>query len=380
MDIYKDKLRLCATAAFGVEATLKRELQRLGFEGIAVSDGRVDFQGDLEGIARANLWLRSANRVMLVMGEFEARSFDELFEGTKALPWGDWIGREAMFSVSGKSVRSGLYSVPDCQAIVKKAIVEKLRMLHTDVEWFAETGPKYNVQVSILKDIATITIDTTGSSLHMRGYRKVAAPAPIKETLAAALIELSYWRPGRVLMDGVCGSGTIPIEAAMIARNIAPGSFRRFVCEAWPQMPAQIWVKERERANGLAVAAREQPLIFAGDISAREVQAAMTNAEAAGVFGDIRFGVCALGDAVLPAESGIAIMNPPFGERMASASQAAELYRIMGRLFADDNWSVYVLTSDEDFERHYGKKADKKRKLFSGMIKTDYYQFHGKKP
>ena len=370
-------LRLCARVAFGLEASTKRELTKLGFTNIKAQDGRVDFDSDLRGIARANLWLRTANRVVIILGEFLAYSFDELFEQTKALPWGDWIPKDGAFTVTGASARSKLYSVPDCQAIVKKAVVEKLRKTYTEVEWFEETGPRYDVRVSLLKDLATITIDTTGPSLHMRGYRQASVRAPLKETLAAALIELSYWRPERTMLDCVCGSGTIPIEAALMARNIAPGTNRSFASQEWTQMEG-IWEEERKRA--LDLADNSKPIsIFGSDISREAVEAARHNAAAAGLGDDISFSICPVESLRLPTKDGIAIMNPPFGERMATASEAAKIYGAMGKVFTDD-WSVYILTSDEDLEKHYGKKADKKRKLFNANIKTDYYQFHSKKP
>ena len=372
-----NELHLSARVAFGLEATVKREATSLGFRDIRTQDGRIDFVGGLEDVARANIWLRCANRVGIVMGEFTAKSFEELFEGTRALNWGDWIPKDGAFTVSGASVRSQLYSVPDCQSIVKKAVVEKLRTKYSDVDWFLETGPRYDIRVSLLKDTATLTIDTTGPSLHMRGYRKAAVQAPLKETLAAALIELSFWRPQRTLLDCVCGSGTIPIEAALMERNIAPGLYRSFSAEQWEQMEG-IWEQERERAKSLI---NNNPLqIFGSDIDPKAIEAARQNAVEAGFSAkDIRFSTCSVEDLQLPSPQGIAIMNPPFGERMASAKEAAALYRTMGRLFPD-TWSVYILTSDEDLEKHFGKGADKKRKLFNANIKTDYYQFHSQKP
>ncbi|MCL2673998.1 MAG: class I SAM-dependent RNA methyltransferase [Defluviitaleaceae bacterium] len=372
-------LNLIATTTFGLEAVVKRELERLGVAGPKASDGRVDFTGDVTTIARANLWLRSSDRVLLNMGEFTAMSFDELFEKTKALPWGDWITKDGKFTVTGKSVKSALYSVPDCQAIVKKAVVEKLKLRHK-VDWFDETGPEYKIQVAILKDVVTLTIDTTGPSLHKRGYREIAGNAPLKETLAAALIDLSFWRRDRILLDGTCGSGTIPIEAALMARNIAPGLNRSFSCRSWPQIDENIWKNERKRAYE-AIDYDIEPQIYGYDIDPSAIEIAKANAAKAGVDDCIHFEAMPLSKITLPGEHGVAIMNPPYGDRMATAKEAAALYREMGSLFASDKtWSVYVITSDEDFEKHYGKKADKKRKLFNGMIKTDYYQFHGARP
>ena len=373
------KLNLIATTTFGLEATVKRELERLGAADVKVFDGRVDFTGDCASIVRANLWLRSSDRVLLRLGEFKAETFDELFEKTKALPWDDWITKDGKFTVTGKSIKSTLFSVPDCQSIVKKAVVEKLKSQH-NVDWFDETGPEYKIQVALLKDVATLTIDTTGPGLHKRGYREHAGAAPLKETLAAALIELSFWKPGRILLDGVCGSGTIPIEAAMIARDIAPGLNRAFVSQSWPQIPDSIWKDERRSAYA-AISYDAQPQIYGYDIDPGVIELAKVNAAKAGVDDCISFEASPLNKLSLPGGSGVAIMNPPYGDRMASAREAATLYREMGELFIQDrSWSVYVITSDEDFERHYGARADKKRKLFNGMIKTDYYQFHGTRP
>jgi len=372
-------LNLIATTTFGLEATVKRELEAQGFENVKASDGRVDFTGDISAIARANLWLRSSDRVLLNMGEFTALSFDELFERTKALPWDDWITKDGKFTVTGKSVKSALYSVPDCQSIVKKAVVEKLKLRH-NVDWFDETGSVYTIQVALLKDVATLTIDTTGPGLHKRGYREHAGAAPLKETLAHALLELSFWRRERTLLDGVCGSGTIPIEAALMARNIAPGLNRGFASQTWPQIGETTWKDERRRAYE-HIKHDFTPEIFGSDIDPTAIELAKANAAKAGVDDCITFECMPLSNISLPGSRGVAVLNPPYGDRMASAKQAAALYREMGALFAaDSTWSVYVITSDEDFERHYGKKADKKRKLFNGMIKTDYYQFHGKKP
>jgi len=374
-----DKHNLIATTTFGLEAIVRRELERLGYTDTTTSDGRVDFSGDVSAIARANLWLRCCGRVQLKLGEFNATTFDELFEGTKALPWGDWITKDGKFTVTGKSVKSTLFSVPDCQSIVKKAVVEKLKLRH-NVDWFDETGPEYTIQVALLRDVATLTIDTTGPGLHKRGYREHAGAAPMKETMAAALIELSFWKPGRLLLDGVCGSGTIPIEAALMARGIAPGLNRGFVSQSWPQIPEAVWKDERRRAYA-AISYDTEPQIYGYDIDPNAIELARANAAKAGVDDCITFGVSPLNKLELPAESGVAILNPPYGDRMAGAKEAAALYREMGALFREAaSWSVYVITSDEDFERHYGARADKKRKLFNGLIKTDYYQFHGKKP
>ena len=379
-------LTLSATAAFGLEAVVKREAISLGFSNVSVLDGRVNFSGDLATIATANLWLRSADRVLLRMGQFTALTFDELFEGTRALNWADWIPKNGKFTVLGKSVRSQLFSVPDVQSIVKKAVVEKLKASY-NISQFPEDGPEYTITVGLLRDIATLTIDTTGvrNGLHKRGYRAKAAGAPLKETMAAALISLSYFRPDRILLDPTCGSGTIPIEAALVAKNIAPGLNRSFVCEFWPQMPKHIW-KDARKAAYAAIKTDFVPEIFGSDIDPAAIDLARENAEEAGVDDCIKFEVKPLSKLVLPGEYGIAISNPPYGERIGQMQEIYQLYEDMGRVFDDPTWSVYVLTSDEFFESAYGKKgkngkkADAKRKLFNGNIKTDYYQYYGDRP
>ena len=376
-------LNLIATAAFGLEAVIKREAQALGFSDIAVLDGRVDFTGSLEVIAAANLWLRSADRVLLRMGQYNALTFDELFEKTKALNWADWIPKNGKFTVLGKSVRSKLFSVSDIQSIVKKAVVEKLKMTY-HIERFPEDGPEYTIQAALLKDVVTITIDTTGArnGLHKRGYRARSTGAPLKETMAAALIQLSYWKPDRILLDPTCGSGTIPIEAALIAKNIAPGLSRSFVSEAWPQIPANIWKKARQSAYA-AIDTTAEPLIFGSDIDPAAIELAQANAIEAGVDDCIQFAHMPLDKITLPGEYGVAISNPPYGERLGRMEEVQKLYVDMGRIFSDPTWSVYVLTSDEFFESAFSKKgrrANAKRKLFNGNIKTDYYQYYGKRP
>jgi len=373
-----DNLRFTATTTFGLEACAKREVTALGFTDISVLDGRIDFSGTISDIAKANLWLRTADRVLLNVGEFEARTFDELFEKTKALPWEEWICEDSKFTVTGKSVKSTLFSVSDCQSIVKKAVVERLKTKY-HVEWFPETGSEYKIQVGLLKDLATLTIDTTGPGLHKRGYRPFVSDAPIKETLASALIDLSYFRRDRTLYDPFCGSGTIPIEAAMIAKNIAPGLKRRFVSEDWPQIGADIWKEARFDAKSTILDIT--PDIHGSDLSGNAIELAQHNAKRAGVDDCIKFSVKDIGCAELPSEYGVAIMNPPYGERLGTADEVKELYRNIGKLFKNNpKWSAYIITSDEEFERFYGKRANQKRKLFNGMIKTDYYQYFGEKP
>ncbi len=373
------KFEFIATATFGLEAVVKRELQDLGYTDLSVADGKVSFTADAKAIPRGNLWLRSADRLLLKMGEFKALTFDELFEKTKALPWGDWITRDGKFPVNGKSVKSQLFSISDCQAIVKKAVVEKLKQKYA-VDWFDETGPEFTIQVALLNDVATLTIDTSGSGLHKRGYRAAGGEAPLKETLASAMIQLSYWDKERILLDPFCGSGTIPIEAAMIGRNIAPGLNRKFVSETWPAVSKDIW-KEARRDAFNAIDQDTQIRIFASDIDEQAIAAATENAFTAGVDDCIIFSVRALQQVKPEGQYGVVITNPPYGERLGSAKESMELYQAMGKIFSvEPTWSVYVLTAEESFERLYGAKANRKRKLYNGNIKVDYYQYYGARP
>jgi len=372
-------LNLIATATFGLEATVKREITRLGCDIAASSDGRIDFTGDFADLARANLWLRASDRILLKMGEFAATTFDQLFEQTKALPWEDFITADGHFTVTGKSIKSGLFSVPDCQSIVKKAVVERLKTKY-NMDWFPETGPIYKIQVALLKDVATLTIDTTGAGLHKRAYRAITSAAPIKETLAAAMIELSYWRKDRILLDPMCGSGTIAIEAALMGKNIAPGLNRDFVSEGWPQIDAKIWKDAREEAKSKINNGEIAP-IYARDIDKELVAQAKANAKAAGVDDLIQFEVSDVADIALPGEYGVMITNPPYGQRLGEAPQLRRIYGALKRLFPKDGtWSAYIITSDEEFEKHFGRRANAKRKLFNGATKTDYYQYQGPRP
>ena len=368
---------LIATAAFGLESVVKRQVQDLGYTDIKTTDGKVEFTPPnlFEGIARANLWLRSADRVQLKLGEFTATTFEALFEQTKALPWEDWIPVNGKFTVTGKSVRSGLFSVPDVQSIVKKAVVEKLKQKYK-VSWFEETGAEYTIQVALLKDVATLTIDTTGigNGLHKRGYREKSNDAPMKETMAAALLELARYHGKKVFLDPCCGSGTLPIEAALMAKNIAPGLSRSFACEQWEQIPKTIW-KEARAAAYAAIKTDFEPQIYGADIDPAAVELAKANAELAGVDDCIHFEVRAAKDTVLPAATGVAVINPPYGERLGQIREAERLYADLGNVFNGTKWHVYVITPDEFFEQAYKKKARAKRKLFNGMIKTDLYQY-----
>lgn len=373
------KIELIATATFGLEAVVKRELMGLGYDDLKVENGKVTFTGTEEDIPKANLWLRTADRVLLKMGEFKALSFDELFEKTKALPWDEWITEDGNFVVEGKSIDSKLYSISDSQRIVEKAVVEKLKTKY-DVDWFSKTGPKYTIEVSLLKDIATLTIDTSGEGLHKRGYRSRQGDAPIKETLAAAMILLSYWNKDRVLFDPFCGSGTIPIEAAMIGKNIAPGLDRSFAAEEWPRVKKEYW-KEAKKEAFKVIDTQTKLHILGCDIDRKAILRARDNAANFGLEEDIAFFNKDFRDAELNNEYGVVVTNPPYGERMSEKQEVEQLHRDLGLKFKElDTWSVYVITSDENFEKFYGKKASRKRKLYNGRIKVDYYQYYGPKP
>lgn len=374
-----DKFQLVATAASGLEAIVGKEVRRLGYEA-KVDNGKVYFEGDKLAIARTNLWLRVADRVKIVVGRFNATTFDELFEKTKALPWENFLPLDANFPVAGKSVKSTLYSVPDCQAIVKKAVVNRLSDKYRRSGRLMETGALFKLEVALLKDEVTITLDTSGAGLHKRGYRTAQGAAPLKETMAAALVLLTNWHPDRPFYDPVCGSGTIPIEAALIGQNIAPGFNRTFASEKWDWMPASIWEKARSEAEELAN--YDQPLhIAASDIDHRLVEIAKQNAIEAGLGDLIHFKQMQLKDFHTEDEYGVMVANPPYGERLEDEEAVCELYEEMGQIFATiPTWSFYVLTSLETFEEAFGKKATKKRKLYNGYLRTDLYQYWGPRP
>ncbi|MED1791252.1 class I SAM-dependent RNA methyltransferase [Brevibacillus nitrificans] len=373
------KVELIATATFGLESVVAEEVKSLGYTDVQVENGKVTFTAEISAIARTNLWLRTADRVRLKIGEFQATTFDELFEKTKALPWADWITEDGTFPVEGKSVKSTLFSVPDCQAIVKKAVVESLKKTYKR-DWFEENGPLYKIEVALLKDVATLTIDTSGPGLHKRGYRELIGTAPLKETMAAALIMLSRWKPDRVFMDPFCGSGTIPIEAALIGQNIAPGMNREFVSESWPTIPKAAWREARAETHDLA--RYDQKLEIIGtDMDEEILKIARRNASEAGVDDLIHFQRMDVRDIRTKKKYGYLICNPPYGERLGEWKQVSRMYGEMGKTFAAlDTWSFYVITSDELFEEHFGRKASKKRKLYNGNMKVDYYQFFGPKP
>ncbi|AQQ53592.1 THUMP domain-containing class I SAM-dependent RNA methyltransferase [Planococcus lenghuensis] len=373
------KFKLLATAAMGLESIVADEVKALGFE-TQNENGKVFFEGDEAAIAKANLWLRTADRVKIIAGEFTATTFDELFEQTKALEWEKFLPVDANFPVQGKSVKSKLYSVPDCQAIVKKAIVERLKKAYHRNSFLDESGARFKIEVSILKDKVQLSIDTSGAGLHKRGYRTGQGEAPLKETLAAALVKLTRWSPDRPFVDPFCGSGTIAIEAAMIGQNIAPGYNREFDSEFWPWMKRKVWDDARLEAE--EAADYDQPLDITGtDIDHRLIETAKANAMEAGFAELITFKQRQVKDFTATGESGVIVGNPPYGERIGEIEKIEEMISDMGRVFsAYPTWSVYMLSAAENFEELYGQKATKKRKLFNGFIKTDFYQFWGERP
>lgn len=372
------KLKLVATAAMGLEGIVADELKELGFE-TTTENGKVFFEGDAEAIATANIWLRVADRVKIVIGEFQAKTFDQLFEQTKALPWENFLPVDANFPVSGKSVKSTLYSVPDCQSIVKKAIVERLKFAYKRMSFLDESGARYKIEVSILKDKVTLTMDTSGAGLHKRGYRTTQGDAPLKETLAAALVKISKWSPHRPFVDPFCGSGTLCIEAAMIGQNIAPGYNREFDAEHWSWIKPSVWEKVREEAD--TKADYDQELTILGtDIDHRMIEIAKSNALEAG-FGDIiEFKQMQATDFTTRLNNGVIVSNPPYGERIGEVEEIEKTLHTFGDVMHNyPSWSVYLLSSMENLETVYGRTATKKRKLFNGFIRTDYYQFWGKR-
>lgn len=372
------KVRLLATAAMGLEAIVAKEVRDLGYEA-EVENGKVIFYAPISAIPRCNLWLRTADRVKIIVGEFKAESFDELFEGTKSLPWENYISEDGQFPVSGKSVKSKLYSVPDCQAIVKKSIAERLKLKYGMVSKMPETGALYKIEISVLKDIATLTLDTSGVGLHKRGYRVGQGEAPLKETLAAALVLLTNWKPDYPLIDPFCGSGTIPIEAALIGQNIAPGFNREFASEEWSFIRNKFWDEALTEAEDLAK--YDQKLDIVGsDISHKLINIASDNAIEAGLSDLITWKQMQVSDLAIKQDNGYIISNPPYGERMSDQEEVKEMYRDLGKIMnKQPSWSVYIITAFEAFEKEYGKSATKKRKLFNGFIQTNYYQYFGEK-
>ena len=376
-----ERYELIAPCHFGLEAVLKKEVVDLGYEVTEVENGRVTFIGDAEAICRANIFLRTTERVLLKVGSFHAETFEDLFQGTRAIPWEEYLPKDAKFWVAkASSIKSKLFSPSDIQSIMKKAMVERMKKAY-GIEWFPENGASFPLRVFLHKDTVTVALDTTGESLHKRGYRTLTSKAPITETLAAALIMLTPWKSDRILVDPFCGSGTFPIEAAMIAANMAPGMNREFLSEDWKHLiPRKCWYDAMDEANDL-VDLSVQTDIQGYDIDGDIVRAARANAKAAGVDELIHFQQRSVSDLSHPKKYGFLITNPPYGERIEDKKNLPELYKTIGKRFAAlDSWSAYIITAYEDTERYFGRKADKNRKIYNGMMKTYFYQFLGPKP
>ena len=364
---------LIVPSAFGLEAVTARELNRLGYEQTRTEDGRVYFRGNESDVARANLWLRTGARVQICLSRFRAVTFEELYQGVRAIPWGDLLPEDARFPMDGRSVKSTLFSISDCQAIAKKAVVDKMSEKYGR-SFFEETGALYRLEVSLLKDNVTVTLDTTGAGLHKRGYRKIAGEAPLKETMAAALVTLSTYRGREDFCDPFCGSGTIPIEAALIAKNRAPGIARSFSAMAWHGFERPVWERAREEARSREFSGNYR--IFASDIDPHAIELAKENARRAGVDDVVQFAVADALRFDRKTEKGIIVTNPPYGERIMEKKEAETLYAGFGRAWqATENWKLYLLSSHTEFERTFGQTADKKRKLYNGMIKCDLFMY-----
>ena len=376
-----ERFELIAPCHFGLEAVMKREILDLGYEVSQVEDGRVTFIGDAEAVCRANIFLRTTERVLLKVGSFKAETFEELFQGTRAIPWERYIPRDGKFWVAkASSIKSRLFSPSDIQSIMKKAMVERMKGAY-GITWFPEDGASYPLRVFLYKDVVTVAMDTSGDSLHKRGYRTLTSKAPITETLAAALIMLTPWKLDRILVDPFCGSGTFPIEAAMMAANMAPGMNREFLAEDWTNLiPRKCWYEAMDEANDL-VKPDVSVDIQGYDIDGEIVRAARANAAAAGVDHLIHFQQRPVSQLSHPKKYGFLITNPPYGERIEEKKNLPELYKTIGERFAAlDSWSAYIITAYEDTERYFGRKADKNRKIYNGMMKTYFYQFLGPKP
>lgn len=373
-----EQFELIVPTLFGNEAFAVRELKRLGYDDIHTEDGRVTFKGDENAICRANMWLRCGERVLIKVGEFNALTFDELFENTKALDWSRFIPKNGAFPVKGYCLKSQLASMRDCQAIIKKAVADKLCAKY-ETEWLPEDEEAYQIQFSVMKDKVTLMIDTSGDGLHKRGYRRIANAAPLKETIAAAMVTMSYWKFEYPLCDPFCGSGTIPIEAAMFKRNIAPGLTRSFSAQNFKFIDSSLWAQAKEEAQSLK---RALPLeIYASDIDAETVEIARENAKIAGVDDAISFSVMPAQNFSSKTRYGSVICNPPYGERLGDIQECEKLYSEIGKTFSRlPDWSYYIIASNEKFEDFFGRKADKRRKLYNGMIKCNIYQYFGKRP
>lgn len=369
-------IQLVATCLFGLEKVLGEEIDALGYRRLSTIDGRIVFEAPERAVATCNIRLRYAERVMILLSKFPVKTFEDLFQGTKAIPWEDWIGREGAFPVKGHAVRSALYSIPDCQKIVKKAIVDRLATVYK-ISRLPESGTLYQIEFFILKDEAYLMIDTTGVTLHKRGYRTQAGAAPLRETLAAAMVKMARPRENVLLVDPLCGSGTIAIEAALLTGNIAPGLNRLFSAEAFSLLPASVWKEEREMAKSEIVPAPCK--IYASDLDADCIALAKKNALRAGVADRVEFRVADVRSFRSPEQGarGTIVTNPPYGERLGDLREARELAARMGEVFRREipSWQLYIITSDEQYERFFGRRADKVRKLYNGMIRCGFYQF-----
>ncbi|KRM87680.1 THUMP domain-containing class I SAM-dependent RNA methyltransferase [Liquorilactobacillus vini] len=369
-----EKFNLLAACAAGLESVTGNELRHLGYQ-VQVENGRVRFTGDLRDILKTNLWLRSADRIKIIVGEFPARTFDELFEKTKQLAWDRFLPLDAEFPVAGRSQKSQLHSVPDVQAIVKRAVVDKLSQIYHRHGHLPESGAKYPLEVAINKDQVLLTLDTTGPSLFKRGYRLEKGPAPLKENFAAALVLLAHWYPEKPFVDPVCGSGTIPIEAALLGHNIAPGFKRQFICEDWQWIPAEISKSVRDEAADLADYDRKLA-IFGYDIDGQMIAISRLNARQAGLSKEIYFKQQAVKDFKTELTNGVIVANPPYGQRLSDQVSVHQLYQQMGVVFKPlKTWNKYILTSDLAFEKFYGQRAAKRRKLYNGSLRTDLFQY-----
>ncbi len=368
------KINFVIPCLLGLEKLIADEMKALGAEDVISENGRVLFSGDENLLARANICSRYAERIQILVGSFEALTFEDLFEGTKALPWEQWIPAYDAFPVKGYSLNSALFSVSDCQSIIKKAVVERLKSKY-NISWFEETGPLHQIQFSIMKNKVSLLIDTSGYGLHKRGYRLEANGAPIKETLAASLCCLTRLRPYHTLYDPMCGSGTLLIEGAMQVHNIAPGINRHFTAERWEMIPEKVWAEERERARANVIT--DSPFVaYGSDIDENALEFARQNARRAGVEKFITFEKCDIKDFKPRSEKGTVICNPPYGERLLDLKQAEDLYKLMGKVFPQKKgWAYNIISPSEDFEVFFGRKADKRRKLYNGMIKCQFYMY-----
>lgn len=372
------KIDIIATTAFGLEAVAKREIEKLGYNVSDSRDGRLGFSADMRALVRANLWLRTADRVYLKMAEFKALSFEELFQKTSSLCWEKWLPEDANFIISGSSARSKLHSVPACQSIIEKAVVSRLRRAYSN-EWFSKKGARYSIRFMLQKDSCTLMIDSSGAGLHKRGYRLFDVAAPIKETLAAAMVQLSFFKPGRMMLDPFCGSGTIAIEAALIAKNIAPGLNRDFDSRHWEAIPQNIWREEKEAAYK-AIQNDVEFTIKASDIDRRAIKAATENAAEAGVDDCIEFSVRDARAITADCKNGMIICNPPYGIRIGEQQELFKLYSSLSAYIKKNpSWSLFLITADKEFEERFGRAADRRRKLYNGRIESCYYQYYGEK-